>query len=94
MFVCEQLAGLAGLNCRAMFGGHGLYVGGKFFAIVWRGALYFKTSPKTVGDYVAADMARFRPNAKQTLNNYYEVPAQIIERRGELVAWALRAAAI
>jgi len=90
-FVCEQLAALPHLKCRAMFGGHGLYAGEKFFGIVWRGALFFKTSPATVGAYVAADMSRFQPSAKQTLNNYYEVPARVLERRRDLVAWAQRA---
>jgi TfoX/Sxy family transcriptional regulator of competence genes len=77
-----------------MFGGQGLYAGTNFFGIAWKGSLYFKTSPATVGDYVAADMPRFRPSAKQTLHNYYEVPARVLERRSELIAWARRAAGI
>ena len=88
----EQLAELPALKCRPMFGGHGFYAAEKFFAIVWRGSLYFKTSPATVGDFLAADMGWFQPSEKMALKNYYEVPAHIIERRSELVAWARRAA--
>ena len=94
LFVCEQLAPLPGLRCQAMFGGHGLYAGDKFFGIVWRGSLFFKTSPETVGDYLAADMGRFQPSKKQSLNSYYEVPARVMERPGELLAWARRAVAV
>jgi DNA transformation protein len=94
LFVCEQLAALPDLRCQAMFGGHGLYSGEKFFGIVWRGSLFFKTSPETVGDYLAADMDRFRPNKKQSLNSYYEVPAGVVERAEELLAWARRAVAV
>jgi DNA transformation protein and related proteins len=90
-FICEQLADLPDLKCRAMFGGHGLYAGDQFFGIVWRGGLYFKTSPETRGEYLAADMGWFQPNEKQALKNYYEVPARVIERRAELLAWARRA---
>ena len=36
-------------------------------------------------------MKPFRPNAKQTLKNYYGVPLEIIEDRDELCEWAMKA---
>jgi len=33
-------------------------------------------------------MKPFRPNAKQTLKTYYEVPLDIIEDRDQLSTWA------
>lgn len=74
-----------------MFGGFGLYADEKFFGIVWRDVLYFRTSPSTVGRYLAAGMDCFRPNPKQELRNYYEVPADVMERRSELRVWAEQA---
>ena len=74
-----------------MFGGYGLYRGDVFFGIIHKSRLYFKTDPKTVQLYVDADMKPFRPNAKQTLKSYYEVPIDVIENSDQLVAWAKKA---
>ncbi len=90
-FVVDQLTDLRGVTCLAMFGGHGLYHKGIFFGIIHRSRLYFKTTPATVAVYKRQGMKPFRPNAKQTLKNYYEVPVGIIEDGEQLVTWAARA---
>lgn len=79
------------LRARAMFGGHGLYSGTTFFGIVWKGRLFFKTTPQTALRYLQRDMEPFRPSPKQILKHYYEVPIEVIERREELLAWAQEA---
>src|SRR5688572_17513096 len=48
------LAGLDGVTSRPMFGGFGLWRDGTFFAIVYRGRAYFKTTPATRPRYCAA----------------------------------------
>ena len=90
-FVLDQLRGLGGLECRAMFGGFGFYAGGKFFGIIFKGRLYFKTSEATRQAYVERGMKPFRPNVKQRLNSYYEVPADVIEDAAKLETWAREA---
>jgi DNA transformation protein and related proteins len=90
-FVVEQLRGLPGLRHRRMFGGHGLYQDRLFFGIVAGDRLYFKTDAASVGPYTARGMAPFRPNERQTLKHYYEVPTDVLEDAGELAAWALDA---
>ena len=90
-FVQDQLQDLGRLDCRAMFGGHGLYRDKVFFGILYKGRLYFKTNESTRPFYLERGMKPFRPNAKQTLKNYYEVPAEIIEDQEELIVWASRA---
>ncbi len=92
-FVLDQLAGLPGVTCRAMFGGYGLYRGAVFFGIIHKGRLYFKTDDRTRAAYLDQGMKPFRPNKKQTLKTYYEVPVDIIEDAEELAAWAECAAA-
>ena len=62
-----------------MFGGHGLYQDETFFGIVHKGKLFFKIDESTVGEYRKRKMKPFRPNAKQTLKSYYQVPVEIIE---------------
>lgn len=90
-FVLDQLAELRGVTCRAMFGGFGLYRKETFFGIIHRGRLYFKTDERTRAAYVARGMKPFRPNSKQTLRTYYEVPVEILEDAQQLVDWANQA---
>lgn len=87
-FVLDQLADLDGVEARRMFGGHGLYRDETFFGILHKGKLYFKVDETTVGEYRKRKMKPFRPNPKQTLKNYYQVPVEIIEDGDQLGAWA------
>ncbi|HSD60273.1 MAG TPA: TfoX/Sxy family protein [Burkholderiales bacterium] len=92
-FVLDQLAGLDGVSARRMFGGHGLYREAVFFGIVHDGRLYFRTDEASRADFQARGMRPFRPNPKQTLKNYFEVPVEVIESPRRLREWALRAVA-
>ena len=87
-FVLDQLGGLPGVVCRAMFGGYGLYRGEVFFGIVHKGRLYFKTNETSRAAYRERGMKPFRPNPKQTLKTYYEVPVDVTEDAERLVVWA------
>ena len=89
-FIMDQLADLPGLTCRAMFGGYGLYQKAKFFGIIHKGRLYFKVAMTTVARYQEAGMKPFRPNAKQTLKSFYEVPVDVIEDPEALTSWAMQ----
>lgn len=91
-YILDQLSGLD-VSARAMFGGHGLYVGASFFAILHRDRLYFRTDAATRDRYTARGMEPFRPNARQTLASYYEVPADIVEDGELLTEWARAALA-
>jgi len=90
-FVLDQLAELD-VSARSMFGAHGLYLGDKFFGIISRGRLYFKTNEKTRQGYIERGMGPFVASKKQILKNYYEVPPEIIENPNELKSWAEEAA--
>ncbi len=90
-FVLDQLSELRGVTCRAMFGGYGLYHGETVFGIIHKGRLYFKTDEATRKNYAERAMKPFRPNTKQTLKTYYEVPVEILEDQEALTAWAEQA---
>jgi DNA transformation protein len=92
-FCLEQLSDLDRVRSRRMFGGHGIYAGGVFFAIVYRGRLYLKTDEATRGLHEERGMGPFEPTPGQVLRSYYEAPPDIIERRRELSEWARRAIA-
>ena len=89
-FVSEQLG--EDVTVRPMFGGYGLSLGDSFFGIVFKGRLYFRTGPKTRKAYVDRGMKPFKPGARMTLKTYFEVPADVLENRETLRAWADKAA--
>jgi len=91
-FVLDQLTDFCGLRCRAMFGGYGLYQRSTFFGILHKGRLYFKVTPQTVCHYQDHGMKPFRPNAKQTLKSFYEVPVEVLEDAEQLTVWAEQSA--
>ena len=88
-FVVEQLERLPDFRSRSMFGGFGLYSGGQFFGLIYQRRLYFRTGDDTRPAYTAAGMGFFQPNPKQSLKNYYEVPADILEDHDALIRWAV-----
>lgn len=90
-FVLDQLTDLRSLTTRAMFGGYGLYQRSTFFGIIHKGRLYFKVTTITLSRYTDYGMKPFRPNAKQTLKSFYEVPIDILEDTEALAQWATEA---
>ena len=91
-YVLDQLEGLGGVHARAMFGGVGLYADDLFFGIMAADTLYFKVDDSNRREYEAAGMAAFKPYAdRPETMSYYQVPADVLEDAGLLVAWARRA---
>ena len=90
-FVLDQLQEIDNVEARWMFGGHGLYQDETFFGIVHKGKLFFKIDETTVGEYRKRKMKPFRPNGKQTLKSYYQVPVDVVEDPDDLCVWAKRA---
>ena len=89
--VLNQLRELDSLVGRSMFGGTGLYAGNRFFGIIYRSQLFLKVDEESRLLYVARGSEPFKPNNKQTMNSYYEVPSEILDSRDRLLAWARRA---
>jgi DNA transformation protein len=90
-FVADQLAGFGPVAIRRMFGGAGLFRGGRMFGLVAGDALYFKVGDGNLGAYRAAGAAPFayaRRGAPATLTSYYEVPAAILDDPDALADWA------
>jgi DNA transformation protein and related proteins len=90
-FVLDQLRELDDVEARRMFGGYGLHQDETFFGILHKGKLYFKVDESTIGEYRKRKMKPFRPNAKQTLTSYYQVPVEIFEDDERLCDWAVKA---
>ena len=62
-----------------------------FSASFTKAGLYFKIDDSTVSEYRKRKMKPFRPNAKQTLKSYYQVPLEILEDAEQLCQWAAQA---
>ena len=91
-YVLDQLDGIRSLRCRAMFGGFGLYREDNFFGIIFDGKFYLKTDGSSKKEFILCGMKPFKPNPRQTLKSYYQVPDEVLDDREQLIAWAQRAA--
>ena len=95
-YALEQLAGLAGLSARRMFGGVGLYCEELFFGLIDNDTLYLRVNDDNRADYTARGMSPFRPYADrpELSMSYYEAPADVLEDPAQLVSWARRSVAV
>jgi DNA transformation protein len=91
-YVLEQLAPVGPVTARKMFGGAGIYLNGKMFDLIAEDTFYLKVDNTNRADYEKHGTGPFHPfsNKKMTMP-YYEVPAEILEDRQELKAWAQKA---
>jgi DNA transformation protein len=95
-FVLEQLAPIAPVTAKRMFGGVGLYAGDLFFALLMGDVVYLKADESTRRSRETAGARPFEPYPGQGRGTmqYYSVPVSILEDRDELTAWATQSIAI
>ena len=90
--VCDLLAALGAVRAKAMFGGYGVYVDEIFCAIIASDTLYFKVDDGNRADYEALGHGPFKPfDDKDMVMSYYEVPAEVMDRRERFTQWAAKA---
>jgi DNA transformation protein and related proteins len=85
------LSGLGEVISRPMFGGYGLYWGETIFGIAHGDRLFLKVDERSRADFQARGMGPFRPNERQTLKSYYEVPQGVLGDPEALLSWAREA---
>jgi DNA transformation protein len=74
-YVLELLEPVRPFTFRPMFGGAGLFAGGRMFALISRSdALYFKTDGRNRADFEEIDSEPFEP-----LPSYWLAPADLFE---------------
>lgn len=86
----ELFAPFAAVSVKRMFGGHGVYVDGLFFAIEAGGEIYLKADRHIAARFREAGS---RPFVYQGKNrpitiSYWSLPDQAFEDADELVQWA------
>ena len=95
-FVAEQLAPLGHVTTRRMFSGAGVYCDGVIFALILRGALYFRVDGGNRHAYAAEGLAPFSYEAKGRtveIGSYWRVPERLFDDPDEMVEWARAALA-
>lgn len=96
-FVHGQLADLGEVNHGRFFGGVGFKLGDIQFAMCMSDTLYFVVDDTTRAKYVESGSMPFQyGTAKGTrlVHRYYEVPADVLEDRESLTAWARTAVSV
>jgi DNA transformation protein and related proteins len=96
-FVHGQLADLGEVNYGRFFGGVGFKLGDVQFAMCMSDTLYFVVDDTTRAKYVESGSMPFQyGTAKGTrlVHRYYEVPADVLEERDSLTAWAQAAVSV
>ena len=89
--IVDRLAVLGEVTSRTMFGGHGLYWRGVIFGLLFRDRLYLKVDERSRSDFEARGMGMFRPNERQSLKSYYEVPPEVLTDPEALISWTREA---
>jgi DNA transformation protein len=91
--VLGRLTPLGEVRARAMFGGHGVYADGLFFALIAKGLLYLKVDDGNRAAFTARGIGPFRPSKDGAYTlSYYPVPPDIFDGP-DLIAWAEQAVA-
>jgi len=94
-YVIDQLAGLAPVRSRRMFGGVGLYADDVFFGLIDNDTLYLKVDDSNRADYLARGCTPFRPFPDEPTYSmsYFQAPADVLEEPEVLVQWARKSVA-
>ena len=86
--ILDRLAALGDITSRPLFGGHGFYWRDVIFAITYRERLYLKVDELSRPAFEAHGMGPFRPNERQTIKSYFEVPPEVLADPEALLSWA------
>ena len=95
-YVAEQLAPFTRVVSRRMFGGVGLYADGLFFGLIADDVLYFKVDDTNRSDYEQRGAKPFQPfpDKLEFSMNYFDISADILDDRDELILWARKSLAV
>ncbi len=92
-YTVELLEKLGPVQSRSMFGGWGLYFGGRMFGLIADGQLFLKVDDATKPDFQAAGCKPFvyEGGGKAVEMGYWTPPADAADDAYALLPWARRA---
>jgi DNA transformation protein len=91
--VLDLLSAWGGVSARRMFGGYGLYRGGRMFGLVSDDRLYLKVDEASRPDFEAAGVQPFtyRARSRAVTMSYWEAPPELFDEAEAMVRWSRRA---
>ena len=90
LHVLDLLSPLGDVHSRAMFGGHGVYCGEFFFALIANNELFFKVDDVSRSEFERAGLTRFtyEKQGKTQSLSYYRAPADAGDDSDTMIEWA------
>jgi len=92
--VLERMHTLGAVSARKMFGGHGIFLDGRMFALIADNELYLKADAHSRAHFDALDLPRFsytQASGKAVSMAYHLAPEDFFEDSDAAQSWALRA---
>ncbi len=89
----DLLAPLGEVSARSMFGGWGIYRGGKMFALVAFETFYVKVDATSRPEFESQHLAPFAyetKNGRRETMSYYTVPSEALDSSTLLCEWAMK----
>lgn len=93
-YLLEILVPLGPVVGKRMFGGAGLYLDGRMFAIVVEDQLWLKADAENRGEFESRELPQFTylRQGKPTAMGFYRAPDEALESAALLLPWARSAA--
>lgn len=88
-FVLEQMTPFGRARARAMFGGYGIYMDDRIFAIIVDDRLYFKADAATRSEFAVKGLGPFTyvVRGKSVTMPYFEAPPEVFEEPDSMRHW-------
>lgn len=83
----DILLRIDGVTSKKMFGGLGIMLNGKMFALIKDSELYFKTDDRNRKRFTDAGMTAFLASEKKKGMPYFEVPPYVVSDTEALLDW-------
>lgn len=91
VYISDQLSEFGDIESKKMFGGVGFFKDGIMFAMIGYGAFRLKVDDTNRNDFIKKGMKPFESSSKKKGMPYWEVPAEVIEDKKELMKWCSKA---
>ncbi len=90
-FIEQQLSEIGEFQSKKMFGGVGFFKEGIMFGMLGGHVFRLRVDDSNRIDYESKGMEPYASKGKKKGMPYYQVPQDILEDKGELKIWALKA---
>lgn len=91
LYIQDQLAGVAPIESKKMFGGIGFFKDGRMFGMIANNIFRLKMGPANLPDFESYGMEPMYSKDKKSSLPYYQVPTEILEDHSQLTSWAHKA---